>query len=53
MDTIRIVDAHIETQADRLSSPTLTRDRLSEGVRILDEFELVLAGGGDDLPLWP
>lgn len=53
MDTIRIVDAHIETLADRLSSPTQSQDRLSERIRTLDECELVLAGGGDDLPFWP
>lgn len=52
MDTIRIAGAQSIEGNDGQSSPTVAKEREAEGIRLLADWELALAGGGDDIPVW-
>jgi hypothetical protein len=54
MDTIRINSALADQRKEESSTPAFARESCAEGVRLLEEWELALAGGGGDFePYWP
>lgn len=53
MDTIRIAGAQSREQAPQASSPNAGREAPEAAIRTLDDWELLLAGGGDVAGEWP
>lgn len=54
MDTIRIAGAQCHDTAEELSCrPIATDHRHVTGIRLLADWELLLAAGGDVEPDWP
>jgi hypothetical protein len=53
MDTIKPASSprHEDQEADR-ATPSASLQRAND-VRLLDDWELVLVGGGDGFPSWP
>ena len=52
MDTIRIAGAQPIEITEEQPSPRNAKEQAHEGIRLLADWELALAGGGDDVPLW-
>jgi hypothetical protein len=52
MDTIRIAGAQMNELSDELLAPRSTREQATAEIRVLADWELALAGGGDNLPEW-
>ncbi|MCM2327009.1 MAG: hypothetical protein NDI88_03890 [Lysobacter sp.] len=53
MDTIRIAGAQSREQAPQASSRNAVPEAPETAIRTLDDWELLLAGGGDVSPEWP
>ncbi len=54
MDTIRIAGAQSQGLVEELTKPRNTRPEPDAEIRGLEDWELVLAGGGGDAgPEWP
>lgn len=53
MDTIRIAGAQSREQAPQASSRNAGHEAPETAIRTLDDWELLLAGGGDVSPEWP
>lgn len=53
MDAIRTAGAQSREQATQASSPNAGREVPEAAIRILDDWELLLAGGGEAGAEWP
>lgn len=53
MDTIRIECAQATRPVEGHNGSKPAADAMATEVRILDDWELALASGGDDTPHWP
>lgn len=54
MDNIRIAGAQSREQAPQASSQNAPHEAPETAIRILDDWELLLAGGGGEVnPQWP
>lgn len=54
MDAIRIAGAQSREQAPQASSQDARHEAPEATIRSLDEWELLLAGGGSEVgPVWP
>ena len=53
MDTIRIECAQATRPAEGRDGSKPAGDATATEVRVLDDWELALASGGDDTPYWP
>ena len=53
MDAIRTAGAQGREQAPQASSPNAGRDVPEAAIRTLDDWELLLAGGGEAGAEWP
>ena len=53
MDTIRIECAQATRPADARNTRSPANEVPAAEIRTLDDWELALASGGEDLPLWP
>jgi hypothetical protein len=53
MDTIRIAGAQSNSTVDETLKPVNGRRTPETEIRVLEDWELALAGGGDDAPCWP
>jgi|PlaIllAssembly_1097288.scaffolds.fasta_scaffold529439_2 hypothetical protein len=54
MDAIRIAGAQSREQAPQISSPNARIEAPEPALRTLEDWELLLAGGGTECdPVWP
>ena len=53
MDTIKIAGVQFDNLAEELFSEKSKQDQALGVIRTLDDWELALAGGGDNLPEFP
>jgi hypothetical protein len=53
MDAIRIERAQATRPAEGRNGSMPAADATATEIRVLDDWELALASGGDDTPEWP
>lgn len=53
MDTIKIAGTQTDELAEELSRLAQTRRPAAGDIRLLEDWELAMASGGEYIPTWP
>jgi hypothetical protein len=53
MDTLRTNGALVDDRNVECPAPKFAREQPAESIRLLEDWELAMAGGGDFGPFWP